>query len=107
MVRETSPPLMPENYPFSDYANKKILSYHEEALNSVRRFTFTQYCKYNLRRKGGIFSFAETDPLKYKKTPISSSLTYLPDRCNETAIEIFECLLKAGGEIQTRYNYLY
>lgn len=68
---------MPENFPFSDYALKKITSYHEEALNSVRRLTFSQYCKYNLRKKGGLLSLSESDPLKYKPTMITSSLTYL------------------------------
>jgi hypothetical protein len=98
---------MPENYPFSNYALKKITSYHEDALNSVRRLTFSQYCKYNLRKKGSIFSLSESDPLKYKPTIITSSLTYLAERDNELALESFEYLLKAGGEIQTKFNYLY
>ncbi len=80
MVRQKITQLTPEKYPFSDYATKKIISYHEEALVSIRRFTFTQYCKYNLRKKGGFFSLSESDPLKYKSTMISSSLTYLSDR---------------------------
>lgn len=80
MVRQKLVQLAPENYPFSDYAVKKIISYHEDALNSVRRLTFTQFCKYNLRKRGGFFNINEVDPLKYKKTMISSSLTYLGDR---------------------------
>jgi hypothetical protein len=80
MVRQKIPQLIPENYPFSDYAVKKISSYHEDALNSVRKLTFSQYCKYNLRKKGGFFSLTENDPLKYKATPLTSSLTYLSER---------------------------
>lgn len=60
-----------------------------------------------MRKKGGFLSFAETDPLEYKKTIISSSLTYLPDLLSETALEAFEHLLKAGGELQSQFNYLY
>ena len=56
MVRMPSPDLKPEKYPLSDYAHKKISSYNEEALNSVRRFTFTQYCKCNIKKKQGFFS---------------------------------------------------
>jgi hypothetical protein len=80
MVRQKIQQLSPENYPFSDYAVKKITAYHEDALASVRRLTFSQYCKYNLRKKGGFFSLAEADPLKYKATPLTSSLTYLSER---------------------------
>jgi hypothetical protein len=38
---------------------------------------------------------------------ISSSLTHLPDLLSETALEAFEYLLKAGGELQSQFNYLY
>ena len=107
MVRQKIAQLMPENYPFSDYAVKKITSYHDDALNSVRRFTFTQHCKYNLKKKGGFFSLSEGDPLKYKPTMLTSSLTYLSERENEVALECFELLLRAGGEVQSKHNSLY
>ena len=76
----------PEGYPLSDYANKKIASYHEEALVSVRRLTFNAFVKVNVKRRKGFFSFTESDPLKYKSTPISSSLTYLDEAENEVAL---------------------
>jgi hypothetical protein len=89
MVRQTIPQLMPENYAFSDYARKKITSYNEEALNSVRNLTFTQYCKDNLRKKDGFFSKVESDPLKYRKKIIGTSLTYLSSKQNEIALIAF------------------
>lgn len=79
MVRQPTTELKPEKFPLSDYALKKISSYSEEALNSVRKFTFQQFCKFNVKKKTGFFSLTESDPMKYKKTPIGASLTIMKE----------------------------
>ena len=49
----------------------------------------------------------ESDPMKYKKNSISTSLTYLKDSEEEIAIEAFDILLRAGGDAVSKHNYLY
>ncbi len=97
MVKQKIDYMMPEKYPFSDYAVRKISSYNEEALNAVRKITFNNFYKYNLRKKSGLFSECEKNPLKYKKISLSASLTNLVEDENEIAIQAFDYLLKAGG----------
>jgi hypothetical protein len=70
-------------------AIRKIAFYHEEALISVRKITFLQYTKRNLRRETGIFTFTEKNPLNYKKEVILNSLTILPKDAVEKALQIF------------------
>lgn len=82
MIRSPAADLKPEKYPFSDYSHRKISSYNEDALNSVRKFTFAQYCKFNVKKKNGFFSLTESDPMKYKNTMISASLTFMKDSEN-------------------------
>ena len=98
MVRQRVPQPAPESFPWSDYAARSIATYNEEALAAVRKFTFSQYCRAALRRKEGLWSEAETRPMKFRRTAISTSLTLLPAKESEIAVDAFEILLRAGGE---------
>lgn len=73
MTKSSTETLLPESYPLSDYAIKDISSFNYEALDNIRRFPFSLYCKRHLRSKSNRFS---VDPLHYKPTPLNHSLTY-------------------------------
>lgn len=74
MTKSSTDTLLPENYPLSDYAIKKISSFNSEALDTIRNFPFSYYCKQHVRKKTSRFA---VEALHYKSTPISRSLTYL------------------------------
>jgi hypothetical protein len=78
LLRRPERRLLPENYPPSDFATKNISSYSEDALTSVRKFTFSQYLKNNLSRKNSLFRTGNTYTLRYRRTGLSHSLTNLP-----------------------------
>jgi len=80
MVRKSERWIFPEKYPLSDFATKKISSYTEEALNSVKKFTFSQFLKNNLSKKTSLFRVNNNIySLKYRKNGISNSLTDLSE----------------------------
>lgn len=47
----------------SSYAGKKITAYHDNALAAVRKFSFREYCKLNVRKKSRWLPGKSSDPM--------------------------------------------
>lgn len=98
MIRENPDFVLFEEYPKSNYCFKKIKSYNQQALESVKKYSFESFCEKNIKPEG-FWVFRTFDRLKHQKQPLSDSLTYLNQLQTEKALQIFEYLLRAGGDL--------
>jgi hypothetical protein len=70
--------------------------------------TFEEYCEKTIKKDSGILFFKQkTNPLKFKTESISESLTHLSDKKIEIAIDMFEILLKTGGEKNDEFPIIF